>query len=158
MRGGVTAVSGDGFGEDDAECGADADFGLFDEYAAVVVFFDDAFGEGEAEPPSALFGGEAGLEDGLELFTFDAFAGVGDVYVDVAAGGCYFGGDGAVALHGVDGVFAEVFYDPFEEWGAEHGVGFGAGAGEAVADATGCAALHVADGVLYGVGDVGGCE
>jgi hypothetical protein len=47
----------------DAECGAEAEFGAFDEDFAVVVLFDDAFGKGESESPSALFGGVAWLED-----------------------------------------------------------------------------------------------
>ena len=43
-----------------------------------MVFFDDAFCEGEAEAPAAAFGGVAGVEDGLEVFAGYAFAGVGD--------------------------------------------------------------------------------
>ena len=100
------AVSGRYFGQDDAEGGADTDFRLFHEDASVVIFFDDAFREGEAETPSAFFCGEAGLEYGLELFALYAFPCVGDIYVHIAVGFCYVHGDGAVALHGIDGVFA----------------------------------------------------
>lgn len=41
--------------EVDGEGGADAGLGVADEDAAFVVLFDDAFGQGKAEAPSAFF-------------------------------------------------------------------------------------------------------
>lgn len=80
-----------------------------------MVLFDDAAGEGEAQPPASFFGGEAGFEDFGQVFSEDAFAGVcdidgdiGDVVVDVYC-------DLAFAVdHGIEGIFEQVFDDPVE--------------------------------------------
>ena len=107
----------------DAECGAEAEFGAFDEDFAVVVLFDNAFGKGETESPSALFGGVAWLEDWLEFATFDASTRVGDFDDEIVleieefeVNRTFF------ALHGIDGIFAEILDDPFEEWARDEAI------------------------------------
>ncbi len=57
-----------------AEDGALAGEGVFEEEASVVVLFDDAFRQRQPQTPATLFGGEAGLEDFLLHVGCDAFA------------------------------------------------------------------------------------
>ena len=56
----------------DSEGGAESEFGAFNEDFAVMVLFDNAFGERESESPTTLFGGVARLEDGFEFVALDA--------------------------------------------------------------------------------------
>ena len=69
-----------------------------------------------------------------------------------------YGGEGAVALHCVDGVFADVFDDPFEEVGVEGcDDGVVGECGDEV-DFARRAFLEVGDGVLDDLCDVLRCE
>ena len=56
----------------DSEGGAESEFGAFNEDFAVMVLFDNAFGERESESPTTLFGGVARLEDRFEFVALDA--------------------------------------------------------------------------------------
>ena len=129
-------------------------FGVFDEDAAFVVFGDYAAGEGESESPAAFFCGEAGLEDLLVHFAFHAFAGVGDfydyflVFVEEAEGEVTF------AVHCVNGVFAEVFEYPLDEWFADKCLGVSGVVLDFVYDFLRGAAFHVVDGVVEDCADV----
>ena len=57
---------------------------MADEDAAAVILAYDAFGQGEAQAPSAFLGGEAGVEHRFLVFARDTFAGVGDGDAGVA--------------------------------------------------------------------------
>ena len=98
----------------DCEGGADAGLGVADEDAPFVVLFDDAFGQGEAETPSAFFGGIAGIEYRLLAFARYASAGIGhgDAGFLPLARGCY--GNRTCPVHGVDSILYQVFKHPFE--------------------------------------------
>ena len=98
-----------------AEGCAYAEFRLFDEDATVVILLDDALGEGESKSPTAFLGGEAGLEYVVEILAGYALAAIGYIYIYVSSVACEFYGDEALATHGVNGIFAEVFDDPFHE-------------------------------------------
>ena len=94
---------------------------MADEELAFVVLFDDPFGEAKAEPPAALFGGEAGFEDLLEVAGGNAFAGVGDIDQDLFFQVLDVDRDGAFAFHGVKGVFEEIFDHPVKQRAGDAG-------------------------------------
>ena len=83
--------------------------------APLVVALDDALSQREAQTPAALLGGEAGREHAVEVALLDALSGIGHVDVDAFVGLRYVQGDAALAIHGVDGILAEVLDDPLEE-------------------------------------------
>ncbi len=90
-------------GEDDAEGGALTDFG--DEFDAAMVFFDDFFGDGEAESGAALtFGGEKGDEELVLVFFRDTDAVVLDFDDGGLLSGVEVGGEGDDAVGGFDGI------------------------------------------------------
>ena len=98
----------------DGEGGADAGLGVADEDAPFVVLFDDAFGQGEAETPSAFFGGIAGIEYRLLAFARYASAGIGHGdagFLPLARGGY---GNRTCPVHSVDSILYQVFKYPFE--------------------------------------------
>ena len=78
---------------------------------------DDSLGQGKAKAPSTLLGGEARHEDCVEMVLGDALSCVG--YFQRIAVWLLFGrkGDGAFAVHGVDGILAEILHHPFEQGG-----------------------------------------
>ena len=85
-----------------------------------MVFFYNAFGESEAKAPASFLGCVAGLEDIVEVFACNAFAGVAHIYIYMFAVGaeCYV--YLALTTHGIYGIFAQVFYNPFYERLASH--------------------------------------
>ena len=130
----------------DSEGGAESEFGAFNEDFAVMVLFDNAFGERESESPTTLFGGVAGLEDRFEFVALDATTWVGDfdyegvLEIEEFEIDCAF-----FALHGVDGVFAEILDNPFEERSGDEASMFGGRVVDGVCDFFWCAIEHIFD-------------
>ena len=77
----------------------------------MVVFYDTTC-QRETEAPAAFLCREAGGEDAIVVALGDSFACV--FYVNVDTLGCLgdMDADASLAIHGVDGILAEVLDDP----------------------------------------------
>src|ERR1700690_4643459 len=88
----------------------------FHKDAAFMIQFDNSLGEGQAQPPSALFGSESGPEDTGYISLGNPLSGIGNVDKDLsftAPENLYC--DGAGVAHGIDCVLAKIFDYPFKK-------------------------------------------
>ena len=99
----------------DAHDRAVVDDGRFHEQLALVVLVDDTTGQREAETPTTAFRRVAGREDALLHLDGNAFARVGNVHKHPVLLLQDVDGDGTLAIHGIHGVFAEVFNHPLKQ-------------------------------------------
>ena len=99
----------------DTECRSLVELGVFHIDASLVVALDDALGQGETESPTAFLSGEARGEDTAEMALLNTLAGVLDIDLDTLIGLRHVDVNPALAIHGIDGILAEVLDNPLEE-------------------------------------------
>ena len=114
-----------------------------------MIFLNYTLCQRQTESPSALLGGESGAEHRLEVFSGNAFSGVGhfdECRAVVVAGGHV---ETSLALHGVDSVLAQVFNHPCEQRTAEHHVAVVVGEVDRQCHTRGDACTHIVKSLPY---------
>ena len=80
-----------------------------------MIIFYDPFRQGQTQSPTAGLAGKAGPEDGFKPAFRYSFAGICHINVNMIGVFCDVNGDLTVPIHGIHGIFTEVFNDPFEQ-------------------------------------------
>ena len=83
--------------------------------AAMMIFLYDTFGQGESESPSTFLSRISRHKDTLPVIFGNTLARIGHIYDDKARNLVCGNRNLPFALHRINGILAQVFYDPLKE-------------------------------------------